>query len=56
MSDTPTPRTDAALIRDESLPHPIVDADFARELERENAALKAENAELREALIEWLDL
>ena len=43
MTPTPTPRTDAAqhegLIRGNALPTKVVRADFARQLERENAEL-----------------
>lgn len=41
----PTPRTDARVFDRWSVP-----ADFARELERENAALRDENAALRKVL------
>jgi hypothetical protein len=48
MSDTPTPKTDAACGKGSYI-H-CVDADFARQLERELAEANGENTRLRAAL------
>ncbi len=48
MNDTP--RTDAASFGSQVMAHEMVHADFARELERENAELKESNDFLDEAV------